>query len=442
MTVPPASGRLVVFLADGARARVLAERLADSPFDASVADTSDALYRFVNSERVDYLILQNELDSYFSGLDLLEKINDDLLCPVAILIAAPNPTTVDRARRLGVEVVLDQGAGPDQILETLDEVVSQRTGRQVFIGPEARKAVLAVQDIPPLPQLVVKLAGCLVDEADLSLEGLANDISVDAKITAEVLTLINSASIGMNRKITRIFEAIKFLGIRPTISLILSTTVINAQKHLGKRLEGFDRQWYNKRSVLVASTAYTFAKDVGQVSPDTAYVLGLFQELGILVLASAFGEKYAQCVRRVREVGALRLESLEEAELGVSHAEVGAAILQKWGLPLSLVTPVLDHHQEHAKLDAKPDVERRFLHVMQIGEAAANLADVTAPQRFQQLKRLIDDYGVRRIAECKQALREAVYKAAESSRIFNIAIPDEETLNALVARMLTQLGKL
>ena len=442
MTVPPASGRLVVFLADPTRSRAIAERLADSPFDASVAETSDALYRFVNSERVDYLILQNELDSYFTGLDLLEKINNDLLRPIAILIAAPKPETVDRARRLGVEVVLDQHVGPDQVLETLDEIVAQGKGRQIFVGPVARKAVLAVQDIPPLPQLVVKLAGCLVDEADLSLAGLADDISVDAKITAEVLTLINSASIGMHRKITCIFEAIKFLGIRPTISLILSSTVINAQKHLGKRLEGFDRQWYNKRSVLIASTAYAFAKNVGQVSPDTAYVLGLFQELGILVLASAFGEKYAKCVRRVREVGALRLESLEEAELSVSHAEVGAAILQKWGLPLSLVTPVLDHHKEDAKLDAKPDVERRYLHVMQVGEAAANLADLTAPKRFQQLKQLIDAYGVGQVKECKQALREAVCKASESSRIFNIAIPDEETLNALVAKMLGQLGKL
>ena len=74
-----------------------------------------------------------------------------------------------------------------------------------------------------------------------------------------------------------------------------------------------------------------------------------------------------ELIRRFRELGQLRLEALEKQQFGVTHGDVSAAVIQRWGLPSSVVSLVLRHDADpSAKLNA---TEKRFLHVMRIGEA-------------------------------------------------------------------------
>src|SRR5690606_17050004 len=144
-----------------------------------------------------------------------------------------------------------------------------------------------------------------------------------------LLRLINSAAMGMQRKFTRTFDAVNLLGVRRTISLILTSVTFKFQSNFAATLSPEDRKWYNKRTVLVASGAYAFAKHVGRVSPDTAYLLGLFQEMGILMMADAYQDRYTQALHRFRQFGQVQLEAVEQAAFGVTHADVGGAMLQK-----------------------------------------------------------------------------------------------------------------
>lgn len=416
----------------------IAKVVASDLFEPMAVDSTDALYKIVNYQRVDYIIIEKDLDAFVNGLEVLDRTYRDLLRPKSILLAKMTEEEAKKAQSLGVNLILPPDSRAEMLRVALEELKNRAGGTdQVFIHPLARQIVQNAAEIQPLPQLVVKLSGYLSHPEKVNLQSLANDIAVDPKIMGSLLRLINSAAMGMSRKFTKVFDAVNLLGVRKTISLILASTTINMQNSFSGAMSGDDRMWYSKRTILVASTAYSFAQHLGRVSPDTAYILGLFQELGILAMANAFGEKYTQALHRVRNAGMLQLEAVEQATFGVTHADVGGAMLQKWELPPSLISPVIAHHSP-ALFEEKSETEQRYLLTMRIGEASANLADGFAQQRYPALKKLMDLYGRENAEKCKIALRDSVAKAAESSQLFQVRIPPPEELHQLVEQMIHQ----
>jgi CheY-like chemotaxis protein len=98
-----------------------------------------------------------------------------------------------------------------------------------------------------------------------------------------------------------------------------------------------------------------------------------------------------------------------------------------------LVSLVLAHHTPKGRAE-RSKTDERFLHVMQVGEAIANLSDNPAPQRYQTLAQLLESYGVDRAQQCKACVAEAVAKTAESSRLFSIPVPDDAAMLRLLQK--------
>lgn len=366
-------------------------------------------------------------------MEILERLYDDLVRPATILLARMSLDVQQRTERLRVETVLDPASPASTILQSVTGLLAAGKVSQVCIPLEARRLVQQCAEIRPLAQLVVKLATQL-DIENVSMAELAEDISVDPRITADLLKLTNSSEMGLRHKITRVFDAVNFLGVKRAISLVISASLVQTQRNLAQGLPGAVRQWYNRRSVLIASTAATFARNLAGVSADSAHVLGLFQDMGILILASAHGSRYLQLLQRAREIGQLRLAFTERQDFRVTHADVSAALLQKWGLPSSMVSIVL-RHEESAPATEQSRTEQNFVHVMRIGEAVANLADQCHPQRRQALERLLTEYGPDQAPQCKAAVAESIARAVDVSKLFAIPVPDGETLGELTRKI-------
>jgi two-component system chemotaxis response regulator CheY len=162
----------------------------------------------------------------------------------------------------------------------------------------------------------------------------------------------------------------------------------------------------------------------------------LVQDVGILVMARAFGERYVESLHRVRRIPHLQLAPVEKDCFGVTHAEISAALLRKWELPQSFVSLVLRHHDRDGPEQAATDL--RFLRVMQIGEAFSDLHDNHAPQRHLYLRSLLKSYGAEAAAECRDCLAQAVERATESSEVFSVAAPEEESLRSTLKELARQ----
>ena len=424
---------VAVFLKDEDRALKLAAELSGDGIEPLLSQTAEEFQRVLNFQRVDLVVIDHDQPGFQTGLEILERLSKDLLRPPTILLGNLNAEMRARAAGLGVETFMSSGATSDALKTAVTSALATAGRSLAAIPPKARKLVLQSDVIQPLPRVLVKVCSYLDDET-ASIEDLSNDISVDPKLTAELLKITNSTAFGLRNKVTKAADAVKFLGIRQTVSLVMTASVIKMQAGLVKALPDTIRRWYYQRSVLIASTASAFAKNLEDVSPDTAHILGLMQDLGILVMAHGFGPLYQQLIQRVQEIEQLRLEVTEKQEFEISHADVSAALLMKWDLPPSLVSIVANHHEREVPA-ACSKTEERFIHVMRIGEAVANLADKFSPQRHQRLTALLSSYGAGMTERCKESLAAGVAKAVQASQLFSVSVPDEAALAVLLEKI-------
>ena len=425
---------IAVLLADPARAAQLAGSLGREGFETVLAQSSDELYGLVIQRRIAAVVIDNPLRGFLRGIEIVERLAADLVRPAIVLIGDLTADERRQAERLKIDQLVAARDDTPAILQALHTSLLQASHAGVVIPPAARALVRQYDVIQPLPQLLVKLSGYL-DDPQSSVADLAQDIATDPGITVDLLKLTNSAALARRTRVTRVLDAVNLLGIKKTVSLVLSSSLTQAQRQMLKPLPRSFQAMFRVRSVLIGSTAATFARRSGGASADTAYILGLLQELGMLVLAQAYGERYVQLVEYARSIGSLRLEHCEENDYGLTHAAVSAALLQQWELPASLITLVVDHHDEIERPN-RSELDRNLLRAMQIGEALADLRESPLPQRHRTLSRLLEPYGGAQSELCTSALTEAVARTQESCRLFDIPAPDAAEVERLRQRLL------
>jgi HD-like signal output (HDOD) protein len=263
--------------------------------------------------------------------------------------------------------------------------------------------------------------------AEIPLDKLSKDILSDSGMTAELMRFANSASFGLRRKITDIAGALRLLGGSRAVSLLLASGIRSAGRSSLRRLPLPLQAWYQMRTILTASVSSVFAEKHYKLSGDTALVLGLLQDMGILVLAKALGTQYVGLIERSRTYGMLRLQAAEREQLQLDHAEVGAALARHWQLPNQLTAPIRHHH------DSEEDGNGRgeglaYVAPMRIGEAFSNLWDNRHPSRHEALTRLLADCPANGSAECQKSLEVAASRAAEVSNMLHLPVPPENEL--------------
>jgi CheY-like chemotaxis protein len=123
--------------------------------------------------------------------------------------------------------------------------------------------------------------------------------------------------------------------------------------------------------------------------------------------------------------------------LGYCHADVSAALLQKWGLPLGLIRPVLFHHERVESLTATME-EQGWLQAMQVAEAVADLKDQATPHRQRSLKRYVATWGRMDEGTLRNCLLQAVTKTNELGQLFNVAMPNEAEMQRLIAELASE----
>jgi len=197
------------------------------------------------------------------------------------------------------------------------------------------RVVGGLQRLPATPKLYAKITRMMADHR-VGLNQIAATVDQDPAMAARLLHVANSAFFGVRRQIRTSLEALNWLGVDLTRKLVLSSELAitfggGASRRLIEEVQA--------HATLTARIASRL------VSPSKARVVStaaLLHEVGRLVLAN--GER--DVVDRIRELE-VRLGdpcAAERAVLGFTHAEVGAYLLNLWGLPLDIVDAVAHHH--------------------------------------------------------------------------------------------------
>jgi putative nucleotidyltransferase with HDIG domain len=212
------------------------------------------------------------------------------------------------------------------------------------VNTHYRDSLLSIKNLPSVPLIMMEVTKML-SSYKTSANELGRVISRDQALVAKILSVANSPLYGLPRRVSTIEFAIVILGFDHIKNIVIALSMIEAFKNRDDK--NWSRKKYWQHSVLTAVAAKRIADDLGIIKSGEAFTAGLLHDLGISVIQRYFNPEFAKISKMVREGQATYIQA-EEKILGITHAEVGKYLLERWNLPQSLGDGVLYHHKPSA----------------------------------------------------------------------------------------------
>jgi len=176
----------------------------------------------------------------------------------------------------------------------------------------------------------------LAELPSVDAQALTECVASDPALACKVLRVVNSSLFGLNRPVADLNQAIGLLGIKPLKLLVLGFTLPDS---LFADVAARELEWYWTNTLTRAVAARVLAEQLYRQPGDEAFIAGLLQDIGILVLLRELGAPYARFLTGVIEEKC-PLAALEQDTLGFDHVQLSAAVLAHWQLPERLVSAI------------------------------------------------------------------------------------------------------
>lgn len=196
--------------------------------------------------------------------------------------------------------------------------------------------------VPSLPDLYQKLVDELHGEAP-SANRVGDLIAQDPGMTAQLLRLLNSAYFGLRSNVSDPRRAVTLLGLSMISSLVLGAHIFRAPDPAVVQRFGLDAIWCHSLFVANCAREIARAESDNPVVVDESFTAGLLHDTGRVILAYNKPESYSRALNLADETSS-SLADLERSEIGATHAEFGAYLMNLWGLPMSIVEAIAYHH--------------------------------------------------------------------------------------------------
>ncbi len=207
--------------------------------------------------------------------------------------------------------------------------------------------------LPSLPGVAARILE-LTQDPDVKLDDLAEMIQNDQALAAKILRTVNSSYYGLRQRCGSIQRALAMMGLNPVRSLVLGFSLVET---VGSDRGEFDFVAYWKRGLLTAMGARAIAEAKKLRNADEAFLGGLLQDVGMIVMHRAIKEQYEELLARSDGAHASLL-ALEINELETHHAEVGAMLTERWKMPEELTLCVRYHERPTAAPQQVSDLVR------------------------------------------------------------------------------------
>ncbi|MEE9294955.1 MAG: HDOD domain-containing protein, partial [Phycisphaerae bacterium] len=143
--------------------------------------------------------------------------------------------------------------------------------------------------IPSLPEAAVKLLSLCRDD-QVSAGEIVGVVEMDPALSTRVLKLANSAAFGQQHRVSTLTRAAVVLGNENLKVVALGFYLSAGWEGMG--FAGFDIREFWRDSVIRACLARRLAKCADYQPAQTAFLVGMIQDIGTLILGTHFGALY------------------------------------------------------------------------------------------------------------------------------------------------------
>ncbi|MGD8396910.1 MAG: HDOD domain-containing protein [Candidatus Eiseniibacteriota bacterium] len=209
-----------------------------------------------------------------------------------------------------------------------------------------------INALPPMPEALARIWQ-MVDNPRTDAGQLADVVSGDPGLAAELLKLVNSSYFGLGRPVASVRESISLVGFEAVKNLSITIVVRNGLLPRDRAFDSFDRVDFWRHCVGTGIATEILSQTLRVATPENAFAAGLLHDAGIMVIDLVEPESLDRLVEAT-DAGT----PIEEADLevlGCTHGEIGRWLAEAWHFPDSLVEPIAHHHDP---LRASPEQQR------------------------------------------------------------------------------------
>lgn len=319
-----------------------ANGLAQSGCDWQVQRTDDprAAIEIFGQGNFDAVIVA-VLSSFEREIGVLRQVATAKPKTARILLSPPM-SAANLAKALDVvHRNIFQGSSIDEIVTAVEQTV--KVIRQLYRDKVVR-SFAAFRQLPSPPAIYHELSLALSSDRT-STGDISAIVERDPALAARIIRLVNSSYFGLKRHISNLNEAVTMLGVRTVRGLSLAGH-LSAHYPEASAWNVFSFDQMNQRALGVARLAQEICNPYGnsQTLKDQAFLAGLLLDIGMLMLAAEQGPGYLKVIKYAARKN-LPLHVVERMAYGVTHAELGAYLLNMWNLAPQVVEAVLLHHE-------------------------------------------------------------------------------------------------
>ncbi len=268
-----------------------------------------------------------------------------------------------------------------------------------------------------LPAVAIQVLR-LTSEPEVDLRALRDCLENDPALTSRVLRVVNSSLFGFSRKVSDLNQALALLGVRPLKMLVLGFSL---PANLFAAIEGSTLRRYWQRTLTKAVAARQISEAFWNIPGDEAFLAGLLQDIGMLVLIQELDEPYLRLLSAAfsvaHDVGAFTARSL-----GFDHAELSARLLARWGLPESLVEGIRAGRPAE-RIDGLPTACRALPQILHLAELLSGLFAERRTDLLSDLAVAAQHYKKVTPGQLQQLIGALSGKVEQLASVLNIELP-------------------
>lgn len=227
-----------------------------------------------------------------------------------------------------------------------------------------------LNQLPSIPEVATRIIS-LAEDPDVSFRLMAEEISRDQAITANILKLCNSAYFSKGKEISSLDRAIVTLGIKEVKDIVI---LVATKAVLNKMILGYDlargELWRHGLGVAMVAKKIAIRKNRKSIA-DIVFTGGIIHDVGKTILAlfvqNTFKDILAMVVAKK-----ITFQSAEREIMGFDHQEIGETILAKWKFPKVLKAAVRYHHEPHLA----PEPFRPLVSIIHVANTLCLMAGV------------------------------------------------------------------
>lgn len=324
-------------------------RTIKDQWDISHSQTPRQALKLLDRTAIDVLITEVRLTNADSERFLREFLRKQPHAARIVLTGYTNPNAIFKYAGLAHQLL----AKPWDNQTLIETILRANLISDLLADPHLKRTLNLIENFPVIPSVFIELTEKL-KSSETSLQDVGEIIIRDPALTIKLLQIVNSPYYGLPVAVAEPRKAVSLLGLDIIKGFVLTSGLFQRyEKHRLKNL-AVDELW--RHSMETANIVRHIAKQE-QLQKDvaeTSYIASLLHDIGKIIIAEHFPDEFNEVCLNSRADN-IPLWKAEQSVLGATHAEIGAYLLGLWGLPMTVINAVLEHHQprmqEHSEID-------------------------------------------------------------------------------------------